>query len=88
MAIVIKYVVEHNGEEKLVTCDKKAADQYDKMLDTADELVAFLKAQEIDVSEKALEDIGVAFAKNKDEIIGLLKGKAFVATPKADPSQA
>ena len=42
MAITTQYVVSHKGVEKLVTTDKKAADQYDKMLDVADNLAVYI----------------------------------------------
>ena len=47
MAITTQYVVSHKGVEKLVTTDKKAADQYDKMLDVADNLAAQLNGGDV-----------------------------------------
>ena len=40
MAVEVRYVVTHKGEEKLVTTDKKEADQYDKMLEVGENLAA------------------------------------------------
>ena len=42
MTVITQYVVQHKGVDKLVTTDKKAADQYDKMLNVADNLVNIL----------------------------------------------
>lgn len=74
MAIIIQYVVEHNGEEKLVTTDKKAADQYDKMLDIADNLSTFIKAKGIELDAETSEELTILLSKNKDLISKLFKG--------------
>ena len=42
MAVIVKYVVERNGAEKMTFTSKAQADAYDKMLDTADELTTVL----------------------------------------------
>jgi len=36
MAVIVKYIVVRNGEEKMTFATKKEADAYDKMLDIAD----------------------------------------------------
>ncbi|MDC0602286.1 YebG family protein [Aliiglaciecola sp.] len=74
MAIIVKYVVEHNGEEKLVTTDKKAADQYDKMLDVADNLGTYIEAKGVKLSSELTEELTIMLSKNKDVIAKLLKG--------------
>lgn len=74
MAIIIKYVVEHNGEEKLVTTDKKAADQYDKMLEVADNLHTYIEAKGITLDNQVAEELTILLSKNKDSITKLLKG--------------
>ena len=74
MAILIKYVVEHKGVEKLVTTDKKEADKYDKMLDIADNLAAYIEQKGIDLSEQVTEELSVLLAKNKDAVLRMLKG--------------
>ncbi|WP_137168367.1 YebG family protein [Salinimonas lutimaris] len=77
MAITVQYVVTHKGVEKLVTTDKKAADQYDKMLDTADNLAGFISAMGMQLSEDQMEELSVMLAKNKDKVSKLLKGSAL-----------
>lgn len=74
MAITTQYVVSHKGVEKLVTTDKKAADQYDKMLDVADNLVVYIEAKGIKLDETIAEELSIMLAKNKDNVGKLLKG--------------
>ena len=38
MAVIIKYIVERKGVEKMTFTSKKEADAYDKMLDSADQI--------------------------------------------------
>ena len=74
MAITTQYVDSHKGVEKLVTTDKKAADQYDKMLDVADNLVVYIEAKGIKLDEAVAEELSIMLAKNKDNLTKLLKG--------------
>ncbi|MBT0587841.1 YebG family protein [Alteromonas oceanisediminis] len=74
MAITVQYVVTHKGVEKLVTADKKAADQYDKMLDVADNLQHYLVSKGAELSEADLESLVLTLAQNKDSIGKILKG--------------
>ncbi|WP_100642482.1 YebG family protein [Alteromonas facilis] len=74
MAITIQYVVTYKGVEKLVTTDKKAADQYDKMLDIADNLQTYLKVKLHSLDEQALEDLAFTLAQEKNAITKLFKG--------------
>lgn len=87
MAIIVKYVVEHNGEEKLVTTDKKEADQYDKMLDVADNLGTYIEAKGVKLPSELTEELTIMLSKNKDVIAKLLKGsnaEALLEQEKAD----
>ncbi len=77
MAIIVQYVVTHKGVEKLVTTDKKAADQYDKMLDTADNLAGFMSAMGVKMEDAQMEELSIMLAKNKDKVNKLLKGTAL-----------
>ncbi len=74
MAVITQYVVQHKGVDKLVTTDKKEADQYDKMLDVADNLATYIQAKGIELSEDLAEELSILLAKNKDSIAKLLKG--------------
>ena len=74
MAIIIKYVVEHKGVEKLITTDKKEADKYDKMLEVADNLAEFMEAKGVDLTESKMEQLSVMLAKHRDAVAKLFKG--------------
>ena len=74
MAITSQYVVTHKGVEKLVTTDKKEADQYDKMLDAADNLATYIHAKGIKLDDGVAEELSILLAKNKDKVSKLFKG--------------
>lgn len=76
MAVITQYVVQHKGVDKLVTTDKKEADQYDKMLDIADNLVEYIQAKGIALEDELAEELGIVIAKNKDAFTKLLKGNS------------
>lgn len=74
MAVITQYVVQHKGVDKLVTTDKKEADQYDKMLAVADNLSAYIQAKGVELNEDMAEELSILLAKNKDSVSKLLKG--------------
>lgn len=74
MAITTQYVVTHKGVEKLVTTDKKEADQYDKMLEAADNLAQFIEAKGIRLDDALAEELSVMLSKHKDQVSKILKG--------------
>lgn len=74
MAIITQYVVTHKGTEKLVTTDKKEADQYDKMLDVAENLATFIEAKGIALEESVSEELCILLSKQKDALLKLFKG--------------
>ncbi len=78
MAVIVKYIVVRNGEEKMTFATKKEADAYDKMLDIADNLFEFLEKSKTKLNENQLEDISLLLAENKDMLIPILRG----VTPK------
>lgn len=92
MAVITKYVVVRNGveldKEFLV---KKDADAYDKMLDAAENLSAYIKAGELemDLDDKVIDALSVFLAKNGPEVTRILKGMKpeMSAPPKADGEQ-
>lgn len=77
MAIEIRYIVKHKDKEMLVTSDKKAADQYDKMLEVAENLSEFVRHSGLKIDEDALEELTIRLASEKDAVQKLLKGKEF-----------
>ena len=83
MAVIVKYIVVRNGEEKMTFATKKEADAYDKMLDVADNLFDFLETSEVELSEDQLETISLLLAENKTTLIRILKGTKPKETPKS-----
>jgi len=77
MAVIIKYIVERKGVEKMTFTSKKEADAYDKMLDSADQLAEFLSASSVSLDDQQLEELGLYLASNKDIVQGLFKGSDF-----------
>ncbi len=76
MAVVVKYIVVRNGEEKMTFATKKEADAHDKMLDIADNLFDFFQTQHLELTENQSESIALILAENRDTIIPILKGSA------------
>ncbi|MCQ8877852.1 YebG family protein [Pseudoalteromonas shioyasakiensis] len=74
MAVVVKYVVERNGVERMTFTTKKEADAYDKMLDIAESLEVMLEKVDVPLSEQQIESLALEIAKNKDGFINVLKG--------------
>ncbi len=69
MAVIIRYVVERNGVEKMTFTSKADADAYDKMLDTADELTQFLAGSKLLADEQITEALALYMAQQKDELL-------------------
>ncbi|WP_105168864.1 YebG family protein [Pseudoalteromonas sp. T1lg23B] len=86
MAVIVKYVVERNGVERMTFTSKKEADAYDKMLDVAESLEQMLSKVDVPLSEQQVESLALEIAKQKDEFLAVLKGGKPVATKKAKPS--
>ncbi|WP_394250692.1 YebG family protein [Vibrio profundi] len=82
MAVIVKYVVERNGEEKMTFTSKAEADAYDKMLDMADELFELLNKSELVEDEAKQEELAMYLAKNKEEVLYALGAKRKPAPKK------
>tara|TARA_R100000306_G_C4358503_1_gene134044 strand:+ start:389 stop:778 length:390 start_codon:yes stop_codon:yes gene_type:complete len=74
MAVVVKYVVERNGVERMTFTTKKEADAYDKMLDIAESLELMLEKVDVPLSEQQIESLALEMAKEKDQFMAVLKG--------------
>ena len=74
MAVIVKYIVVRNGEEKMTFATKKEADAYDKMLDIADDLFDFLESSKVKLNENQLEAISLLMAEKRDKLIPILRG--------------
>jgi dsDNA-binding SOS-regulon protein len=89
MAVIVKYIVVRNGEEKMTFATKKEADAYDKMLDIADRLFDFLNQAEIELDDTQQEEIALLMAQRRDEIMPILRGiKAPAQPPAKAPDKA
>lgn len=90
MAVVVKYIVERNGVEKMTFTSKAEADAYDKMLDTADELASLLNASSLLTDEAQTESLALYLAQNKEALLVALgtKKPAKTATiPEEKPAE-
>ncbi|PKF51504.1 YebG family protein [Enterovibrio nigricans] len=87
MAVIVKYVVERNGEEKMTFTSKADADAYDKMLDMADELFELLSKSEVVGDEAQREELSLFLAQNREDVLCALGAKRK-PTPKASKKKA
>ena len=87
MAVIVKYIVVRNGEEKMTFATKKEADAYDKMLDIADNLFEFLESSKIKLNENQLEDISLLLAEKRDKLMLILRGIKPKKKPAKKPEQ-
>ncbi len=83
MAVIVKYVVERNGEEKMTFTSKAEADAYDKMLDMADELFNLLGESKLLEDEGKQEELSLFLAQRKEEVLYALGAKRRPAPKKA-----
>jgi dsDNA-binding SOS-regulon protein len=84
MAVQTRYVVVRGGNEIMTFADKKAADEYDRMLDMADNMAALLEKSEVALDDKTREELCIYMAKQREEMLVALlaKKKPAPATPK------
>lgn len=86
--IEIEYIVkDQKGVERLRTADKKAADAYDRALETADRLAELLRADRVlpGLSEHDMEELTIYLARNARNVERILKGKAPESEPESAP---
>ncbi|PCI57434.1 MAG: multidrug DMT transporter permease [Gammaproteobacteria bacterium] len=55
--------------------DKKSADDYDKMLDMADNLVDVFAKSPVDLSDAVSEELSIYLAQHRDEVLIALLAK-------------
>jgi hypothetical protein len=80
MAVIVKYVVERNGVEKMTSTSKKEADAYDKMLDVADGLTDFIGTSSLGIDDRLTEELALYLAQNSASLQVILKGGKLKAT--------
>ena len=83
MAVETRFVVVRGGNEIMTFADKKAADEYDRMLDMADNLTALFDNAEIPMDDKLKEDLSIYLAKNREEVLYSLLAKKRPAPAKS-----
>ncbi|MBU0972272.1 MAG: YebG family protein [Proteobacteria bacterium] len=90
MAVIVKYIVVRNGEEKMTFATKKEADAHDKMLDIADNVYDFLEKAKTNLTEDQLEEISLVMAQKRDALMSILRGitpkKKAVSKPAEKPT--
>ncbi|PCI62981.1 MAG: hypothetical protein COB35_01950 [Gammaproteobacteria bacterium] len=75
MAVESRFVVIRNGVEVETFMDKKAADEYDKMLDMADNLTAMLANSTLEITESLAEELSIFLAQNRENVLIALQAK-------------
>ncbi|ETX10200.1 hypothetical protein MUS1_03890 [Marinomonas ushuaiensis DSM 15871] len=75
MPVVIQYVVERDGIEKMTFISKADADAYDKLLDTAEMLYSILDQSNLAGDQNQKEALSMYLAKNKDALLDALGSK-------------
>ncbi len=88
MAVESRFVVIRHGVEVQTFMDKKAADDYDKMLDMADNLTAMLSEAPFELSDEQKEDLSIYLAQNRDDVLIALQAKKAKPAVKATPKKA
>ncbi len=85
MAVVSLYMSDRD-QSKTFT-DKKEADNYDKMLELAENVSLWMEKEISGLNEEQIESIGLLLAKNKDTLLKALKGKSEVLLQSDDSEQ-
>ena len=92
MAVIVKYIVVRNGEEKMTFATKKEADAHDKMLDIADNLFEFLDNADVSLSEAQMEEVSFLLDQSRETVMPILRGispkKTSTSAPKKAPDKA
>lgn len=87
MAVVVKYVVIREGEEKMAFTSKKDADAYDKMLDLADTLSGWLAQAPIEIDEAQQDALAMWLAEQRDTLSSVLKTGQLPASAQASDGE-
>ncbi len=82
MAVESRFVVIRNGVEVETFMDKKSADEYDKMLDMADNLSEMFAKSPVELSEEITEELSIFLAQHREDVLIALQAKKPKATKK------
>jgi len=88
MAVIVQYIVERNGTQKMTFADKKQAEEYDKQLEISENLYTLIQTSGITISEEQMDEISFFLAKNKDDAISILKGAKAKTETEEKPKPA
>lgn len=86
MPVIIKYVVERDGIEKMTFTSKVEADAYDKLLDTAEALYDLLDQSHLTKDHGQKEALSMYLAENKESLLDILSNKKKTAQKAKKPS--
>ncbi len=75
MAVESRFVVIRNGVEAKTFMDKKSADEYDKMLDMADNLSQVFSQSSVALSDTISEELSIYLAQHREEVLVALLAK-------------
>ncbi|OUR62942.1 hypothetical protein A9Q74_01620 [Colwellia sp. 39_35_sub15_T18] len=75
MAVESRFVVIRHGLEAKTFMDKKSADEYDKMLDMADNLAEVFANSPVELSDVANEELSIYLAQHRDDVLVALLAK-------------
>jgi dsDNA-binding SOS-regulon protein len=75
MAVESRFVVIRKNIEVQTFMDKKAADEYDKMLDMADSLSEMFEASSLTLDESMTEELSIYLAQHRDDVLVALQAK-------------
>ncbi|HIC8859420.1 TPA: YebG family protein [Aeromonas hydrophila] len=87
MAVEIKYVVVRGGVEKMTFASKKEADAYDKLLDTADELMHLLAGAPVRLEPDQQESLAFYLAEQRDLLQNVLRGTKGQGSGKSEQQE-
>ncbi|RHW77736.1 YebG family protein [Colwellia sp. RSH04] len=89
MAVESRFVVIRHGVEAKTFMDKKSADEYDKMLDMADNLAEVFAQAPIELADNLSEELSIYLAQNREEVlVALLAKKATKkVVKKSEPTE-
>lgn len=87
MAVEIKYVVVRGGVEKMTFASKKEADAYDKLLDTADELMHLLAGAPVRLEPDQQESLAFYLAEQRDLLQNVLRGAKGQGSGKSESQE-
>ena len=88
MAVESRFVVIRHGVEAKTFMDKKSADEYDKMLDMADNLAEVFAQSPVELSDAVNEELSIYLAQHREEVLVALLAKKVAKNTAKKPALA